>query len=83
MPRPKPTEEDLKDREVRRQEWRKFRKEHLFTQIKLAEVLDLSRRTVQLIEAGKVSPFPDTLRKFQALRTRHSNEEVVDEDSGS
>jgi DNA-binding XRE family transcriptional regulator len=77
MPRPKPTEEDMKERDARREEWRKFRKDHLFTQVKLAEVLDLSRRTVQLIEAGKVSPFPDTLRKFQALKARHSNGEVA------
>ena len=77
MPRPKPTEEDLKDREDRRQEWKKFRKDRLFTQTKLAEVLGLSRRTVQLIEAGKVSPFPDTLRKFWALKARHENGEVA------
>jgi DNA-binding XRE family transcriptional regulator len=83
MPRLKPTEEDLKEREDRRLEWKKFRKDRLFTQSKLAEVLGLSRRTVQLIEAGKVSPFPETLRKFQALKARHSSEEVVNEDSGS
>ena len=52
MSRSKPTEEDLKDRDSRREEWRKFRKDHLFTQVKLAEVLGLSRRTVQLIEAA-------------------------------
>jgi DNA-binding XRE family transcriptional regulator len=80
MPRLKPTEEDLKEREDRRLEWKKFRKDRLFTQSKLAEVLGLSRRTVQLIEAGKVSPFPETLRKFQALKARHSSEEVVNED---
>lgn len=77
MPRSKPTEEDLKDRGVRSQEWRKFRKDHLFTQIKLAEVLGLSRRTVQLIETGKVDPFPNTLRKFLALKAKYSNEEAA------
>jgi len=77
MPRPKLTEEDLKDRDARQQEWRKFRKDHLFTQVKLAEVLGLSRRTVQLIEAGKVIPFPDTLRKFLALKAKYSNEEAA------
>jgi DNA-binding XRE family transcriptional regulator len=77
MSRSKPTEEDLKDRDSRREEWRKFRKDHLFTQVKLAEVLGLSRRTVQLIEAGKVCPFPDTLRKFLALKAKYSNEEAA------
>ena len=49
MPRPKPTEEDLLERRTRREEWLKFRKDNLFTQVKLAEILEISRRTVQFI----------------------------------
>src|SRR5208282_5367267 len=37
MPRQKPTEEDLKLREARKEEWIAFRKTYLFTQKKLAE----------------------------------------------
>ena len=77
MARPKPTEEDLKAREARRDEWRQFRKNHLFTQVKLAEVLGLSRRAVQWIEAGKVTPLPSTLRLFKALKAKHEHEEAA------
>jgi transcriptional regulator with XRE-family HTH domain len=83
MPRPKPSEEDLQQRESRKQEWSQFRKKNLFTQVRLAEVLDISRRTVQLIESCRVSPFPGTLRKFLALKTKYEHEERHDEDSGS
>ena len=77
MPRPKPSEEDLKEREQRRHEWVEFRKKNLFTQVRLAEVLELSRRTVQQIEAGKVSPWPETLRKFQALKAKYDRERAA------
>ena len=73
MPRPKPTEEDLKYREVRKQEWLDFRKTYMFTQVKLAEVLGISRRGVQLVEKGKVTPLPQTLRSFAALKARHQS----------
>jgi predicted transcriptional regulator len=71
MPRPKTTDADLQEREKRKKEWRQFRKEHLFTQVNLAEFLGISRRTVQLVEAGRVSPFPGTLRRFLALKAKH------------
>jgi transcriptional regulator with XRE-family HTH domain len=80
MPRLKPSEEDLQERESRKQEWRRFRKENLLTQIRLAEVLGISRRTVQLIEAGRVTPFPGTLRKFLALKAKYEHERDFDED---
>ena len=81
MPRPKPSEEDLQEREVRKLEWQQFRKENLFTQVKLAEVLGISRRSVQLVEASRVSPFPGTLRKFLALKAKYEQEKQRDEDS--
>jgi DNA-binding XRE family transcriptional regulator len=77
MARPKPTEDDLMAREARIVEWRKFRKDHLFTQVKLAEVLGLCRRTVQLIEKGKVTPLPSTQRLFNALKVKHQHEEAA------
>lgn len=83
MPRPKPSEEDLQRRESRKAEWSQFRKEHLFTQVELAQFLGISRRTVQLIEAGKVSPFPGTLRKFSELKAKHESERRWNEDSSS
>ena len=78
MPRPKPTEEDLNERQVRRQEWVKFRKEHLFTQVKLAEVMGINRRTVQFIEAGQLTPLPGTMRKFNSLKAKYEQERAME-----
>ena len=71
MARRKPTPEDLTKRIIRANEWIDFRKDNLFTQIRLAEVLGLSRRTVQMIEAGKITPHPNTLRLFEALQSKY------------
>jgi DNA-binding XRE family transcriptional regulator len=71
MPKPKPTDEDLEQREVRKREWLAFRKEFLFTQVKLADVLGISRRSVQLVESAKVTPLAQTLRAFNALKSRY------------
>lgn len=63
------------DDQQRRQEWadefRRFRQNFLFSQVKLAEQLGVSRRGVQLIEAGKVDAHTGTLRNFNALKSRH------------
>jgi len=48
---------------------------------KLAEVLGISRRSVQLVEASRVSPFPGTLRKFLALKAKYEQEKQRDEDA--
>ena len=77
MPRPKPTEEDLKIREARSKEWCDFRRDFLFTQVKLADILGISRRCVQLIEKAKVTPLPQTLRNFAALKARHNEGKVA------
>ena len=77
MARPKPTEEDLATRETRRAEWKQFRKEYLFTQVRLAEVLGISRRTVQLIERGSVTPLARTLHRFKTLLAKYKNEEAA------
>lgn len=77
MPRPKPTEEDLNERQLRRREWVRFRKDFLFTQVKLADILGISRRTVQFIEAGELTPLVSTLRKFNALKAKHEQEKVA------
>lgn len=71
MPRPKPTKQDLKDRVTRAKEWRSWMKENLFTEKKLAEVTGISRRTIQMIRAGKVTPHFDTLRIFSALQAKY------------
>jgi DNA-binding XRE family transcriptional regulator len=70
MPRLKPTRRDLKERQARAVEWKSFRKVYLFTQKRLGDIVGISRRTVQQIEAGKVTPHPATLRKFISYRQK-------------
>lgn len=65
------------ERETRRKEWTRFRKDNLLTQVKLAEVLGISRRTVQFIEAGELTPLASTLRQFRSLKAKYDAERVA------
>ena len=64
MPRTKPENEEQRQRRRRAAHWKLFRKNNLLTQKKLAEVVGISRRTVQLIEGGYITPQMQTLRRF-------------------
>lgn len=77
MPRPKPDDDELKERTARQEEWRTFRREFLFSQKKLGDVLNLSRRTIQEIEAGRVSPHRSTLRAFRDLKLKYDAERAA------
>lgn len=77
MPRPKPDEIDLEQRVERQHEWRTFRTRYLFSQKKLAEVLGISRRTVQEIEAGRITPHMETLRLFSRLKAKYEAEQAA------
>ena len=77
MPRPKASEKDLERREVRRGEWSSFRTQYLLTQKRLAEVLGISRRTIQMIEGGKITPRANTLRKFLVLKSKYEDSSAV------
>jgi DNA-binding XRE family transcriptional regulator len=72
MPRAKPDNAELEEREQRKQEWIKFRKENLITQEKFADLLGIGRRTIQMVEKARISPYPKTLRKFAALKAKYS-----------
>lgn len=59
--------------EVRRQraeEWRRFRRDNLFSQRRFCEVLGIARRTLQQIEMARITPHPATLRKFMLYRIK-------------
>lgn len=71
MPRRKPDDDDIKVREELAEEMISFRKNNLFTQKKLAEVLELSRRTIQMIESSAISPHPGTLRAWRTLLSKY------------
>lgn len=71
MPRRKPDEDDMKARAKLAKEMKDFRRDNLFNQKKLAEVLDLSRRTIQMIETGTITPHPGTLRAWKTLVNKY------------
>lgn len=78
MPRPKPTPEDLKERKALAKELKDFRRDYKITQRALADLMrdpeDDStagcRRTIQMIEAGKISPHKGTLTRFRIIKNR-------------
>ena len=62
-------------------EWTQFRVKHLFSQVRLAEALGVSRRTVQYVETGKSHrpewaciPSDETQRRFNALKAKFESE---------
>lgn len=77
MPRRKPNDDDIKAREVLAKQMKDFRRDNLFNQKKLAEILDLSRRTIQMIESGKITPHPGTLLAFKTLAAKYKTAREV------
>ena len=71
MPRPKPTKEDLKERKSRAIEMRLFMKNNKLTEVRLQELTGISRRTIQMMRAGKVTPTYTTLRIWEQFRDRY------------
>jgi DNA-binding XRE family transcriptional regulator len=63
--------EPQKVRGQRAKLWKEFRRDNLLTQEKLAEVLGISRREVQYIEAGKISAGANVLSKFRTLELKY------------
>lgn len=74
MSKPPITTADLAARVKRQEEWREFRKRALFSQRELAELLEVSTRTVQNIEGGRFTPIPSTLNRFRDLKRKHEKE---------
>ena len=77
MARPKATPQDIRERKVRARVWREFRRIHLFTQSRLAETVGISRRTVQQIEGGRITPYAETLRLFEVIKKKHERKRNV------
>lgn len=61
-----------KEKEQRAEQWLGLRQKFLLTQIKMAELSGISRRTVQLVESAglKGAPRFSTLRRFLDLKKR-------------
>lgn len=84
LPRPKPTAEDLKERKALAKTFKVFRREFKITQRALADLMrepgDDSaagcRRTIQMIEAGKITPHKSTLTRFSIVKNRIESENI-------
>jgi len=75
MPRVEVSSDDITRREARAVEWRRFRRDYLFTQAALADVLKITRRSVVNVENCSVTnPHPDLLREFRNLKLKHERE---------
>jgi DNA-binding XRE family transcriptional regulator len=66
--------EESTERLRRQKEWRKFRKDYMFTQRRLADLLGCSRRAVQDIEAARTTARANTQRSFAALKAKYEIE---------
>lgn len=89
MPRKTITPEEVEAREKRAVEWSEFRISRGFTQAMLADTLraidtrttgkckGISRRTIQQIEGGVISPHQHTLDLFNELKSRHQRNKVA------
>src|SRR4051812_32890423 len=67
-----PSATELKRAKARAAEWRQFRRNFLYSQLALAEALQISRRSVVAVETGRevITPHPDTLRAFRELKRK-------------
>ena len=72
MPRPKPTSDDLERRKSRAEELKTFMRDNLLTEVKIADLTGVSRRTIQMIRGGYITPTITTRRKIEALLSRYA-----------
>lgn len=55
-------------RRRRAEEWKRFRRDYLFSQSDLASALGCSRRTITNVESAERTPLPRIQRAFRDLR---------------
>ena len=68
------TEDEKKDAIERAVLWQQFRTDNKLSQRFLAEIIGVSRRTVQQIEAALVVPHRGTLKAFKDLQEKYEAE---------
>lgn len=67
-------EERSKERQQIASEFLEFRRRYLYRQIDLAEALEISRRSVQMHEAGMVLPNLRTRARFLELKKKQKKD---------
>ena len=55
-------------------QWRRFRTANVLSQKFLAEIVGISRRTIQSIESGKIIPQQRTMDAFNSLKLKYESE---------
>jgi hypothetical protein len=71
---PHETPEVIKEREKLAKKIKDFMRDNLFTEKRLGDICSISRRTVQMIKSGKVTPHQDTLDKLENLFAKYRKE---------
>lgn len=73
MPGRKTSDEDLEKRKKLAKDFKFFREQFLFTQKKLSDTLGhgFCRRTVQMVEGGKVTLGESATQRFYDLKAKH------------
>lgn len=76
MAKPKRTLDSELEKEMQKtaREWTKLREMNKLSQTFLSEIIGVSRRTIQSIEAGKIIPQAATIKKFEELRSKYERE---------
>lgn len=69
--RPASTEEEIREREALGAEIREFMAENLFTEKKLADLLGVSRRSMQMMKAGRSMPHKETFDRLQVVFSKY------------
>ncbi len=65
------TKEELNRRKSRAKLWHEFCEDFLVTQRQLAAMLGISRRTVQYVMAGEVTPSKKIQSLFETMAKKH------------
>jgi len=68
------TEDEKKDAIERAVLWQQFRTDNKLSQRFLAELIGISRRTIQKIEAALVIPHRGTIKAFEELQKKYEAE---------
>jgi len=73
MPKVTLTEEVLEERKKRAQELKDFMVNNKFTERRLGEIVGVSRRSIQMIKAARITPHLDTLRRLETLYLKYKS----------
>lgn len=66
-----------RERAMHAKAWLEFRKTYLMTQVRLAEIAGVSRRTIQMIESARSLPHFSTQLRFRELQATYSKEQAA------